>query len=134
VGRREVLMQRSDMPVQSVLLALGFFFWMFYFRKYSSKLGRYVNPMQVSKFICAVLVKLEVWVHQVFMLFFCNLLFIGILIYSFFEQDATISRQIIFFEKNILHYEFYIVKCAHNQSLNKSIQGWMWSVVVAQRL
>jgi hypothetical protein len=70
-----MLMQRSNMPDQAMLLARAFFY-MFYLHMYSSKLGRYVTQLHVSKFIWTILVKLEVWVYQVFMLYFCNLLLI----------------------------------------------------------
>lgn len=60
--------------------------------KYSSKLGWYCTQLHDSKFICTTLVKLEVWVHQVIMLYFCNLLLIGILICRFYNQDITICR------------------------------------------
>jgi hypothetical protein len=46
-------MQRSIMPIQAVLLALGFFVCVFYLKKYTLKLGMCVTPMHVSKFICA---------------------------------------------------------------------------------
>jgi hypothetical protein len=50
VGRRQKLIQRSNMLVQSVLLALDFFLRVL-LAKYSSKLGICVTPMHVSKFI-----------------------------------------------------------------------------------
>jgi hypothetical protein len=59
VGRKQKLIQRSNMLVQAVLFALDFFLHVL-LAKYSSILGMCVTPMHVSKFICAILVKLEV--------------------------------------------------------------------------
>ena len=127
-------MQRSNMPVQAVLLAWVFFFLhMFYLHKYSSKLEKYITPLHVSKFICAIMVKSRSvslsGVHVIFLQVFVHW---DSKLQGFWNRMWTYADSFLW--KNCLNYKFCFLKCAHNQYVIKSTQRWMWSVIVAQKL